>query len=425
VSRHAHHRAPFWRGALALAAVAGLGTLAACGSSAGGSSASGSSASASKSPIKIGIAVPIKSVVDFSESVAAAKGAARAVNKAGGVDGHPLQIVACNTQLNPNQELSCARTLIGDHVAATVGDSDYTNEKTANALYRSAGVAQIGDTPAGFSESDPNSYLFWGGQNYVNAAEIYAAAKWGGGKVGTVRLDDPFTAPVPAFWKAACQAEGCQIVSQAVVPSNTVTDYSPYAEQLVSGHPSVIAADLGPGLQPLMTALDQLGYTGQVADQDTNLTARNFLSQAAKVQDQYINIAPFPPPFASSQFPGIKQYLSEMQAERAAGDASAPGYLNDSQATTMDAWLGVHVFAEIAGPAHATDATSFKAAIDKATDVSLLGLAPNWDPTKVDLARLPRVSLDAWYFYTYVNGKPKLLNTKPAAMTDLVKKAFG
>lgn len=414
-------KSPLWRVLLALITGAGLGGLAACGSSSGSSS----SASASKSPIKIGIAVPIKSVVDFSESVAAAKGAARAINKAGGVDGHPLQIVSCSTELNPNQELSCARTLIGDHVAATVGDSNYTNEKTANSLYRSAGVAQLGDTPAGYSESDPNSYLFWGGQNYINAAEIYAATKWGGGKVGTVRLDDPFTAPFPAFWKKACQAEGCQIVSQAVIPSNTVTDYSPYAEQVVSGHPTVIAADLGPGLQPLMTALEQLGYTGQAANQDTNLTAKNFLSQPVSIQDQYINITPFPPPFASSQFPGIKQYLSEMKAERAAGDTEAPDYLNDSQATTMDAWLGVHVFAEIAGPAHAFDAASFKKAIDQAHNVSLLGLAPNWNPNKVNVAKLPRVSLDSWYFYTYVHGQPKLLNTKPAGMTSLVNEALG
>jgi ABC-type branched-subunit amino acid transport system substrate-binding protein len=368
--------------------------------------------------------VPIKSVVDFSESVSAAKGAARAINKAGGVGGHPLQIVSCNTGLNPNQELSCARTLIGDHVAATVGNSNYTNEKAANALYKSAGVAQIGNTPAGYSESDPNSYLFWGGQNYINAAEIYAATKWGGSKVGTLRLDDPFTAPFPAFWKKACQVEGCQIVAQSVLPSNSVTDFGPYAQQLVSGHPSVIVADVGPLLQPMMTALDQLGYTGKVAAQDTNLTAKNFLSQPVSIQDQYVNIAPFPPPFAASQYAGIKQFLTEMKAEKAAGDTTAPTYLDDSQATTMDAWLGVHVFAEIAGPAHASDTASFKKAIDAAHDVSLLGLAPAWNPNKVNVAQLPRVSLDSWYFYTYVNGKPELLNTKPAAMTSLVTRAL-
>jgi branched-chain amino acid transport system substrate-binding protein len=423
---------------VAFVAVAGLGSLAmtACSSSPGSTAAGGgstaspgaSSTAASGTPIKIGMSVPVKAVIDFSAAVSAAKGAVRAVNAAGGVDGHPLDLIVCNNQFNPNQERDCARTLISDGVVATVGDIDYSAEKDANELYQAAGVAQIGDTPSGFSETDPNSYLFWGGQSYVNAAEIYAAAKWGSGhKVATLDLAVPFDNPFPAFWRKACAVEGCQVVAQTTVQTNQTTDLSPYAQQLVSGQPDTIAVDLGPLLQELVPALDQLGYTGKVADQDTNLTPPNFLSQPAGIQDQYINISPFPPPFASGQFLGIKQFLTEMQAEAATGDSTAPTYTNDSDMSTMAAWLAVHVFAEIAGPAHAFTAASFKKAIDAAQNVSLLGLSPNWTPDEANAAvpSLPRVSLDAWYFYTYVNGKPKLLNSRPVALTSLVAKVLG
>jgi ABC-type branched-subunit amino acid transport system substrate-binding protein len=397
----------------------GGGSSAAGGASAAASSGSGGGASGT--PIKLGITVPIASVVDYGEAVSAAKGAARAINAAGGVNGHPLVIDSCNGGLDPNKETACVRKLISDKVAATVGNAIYTSEKTSDELFKKAGIAQIGNYASGISETDPNSYLFFGGQTYANAGQIYAATKWAGKKVGVVRLDFPYTAPYFDFYRKACQSLGCTVVSTAVIPSNEVTDFSTYASQLLKGNPDVIVPDLGPLILPLLKALNQLGFKGKMVMQDTNATTKAFQGQPASVQQQYIISSPFPPPSTADKFPGIKQFLKDMEAEKASGDSLAPTYTTYSQTATMDAYIAVYAFKEIASQAKAYDAGSFKKAIDSAKDVDLLGLTKPWTPSQVLDPKLPRASLDSWYFYKIVDGAPSLLQSETVAVTDIVK----
>lgn len=416
-----------YRSRTALVAAVAIVALvaAACGDDAKKSSTGGSgSSTASASPIKLGIAVPIRSHVDYSEAVAAAKAAARAINAKGGVDGHPIEIVECNTTLNPTKEQACARQLISDKVAATVGNANYTAEQAVADLYRNAGIAQVGNYPSGISETDANSSLFFGGQVYANAGQAYAASQWGGKRIGVVRLDFPYTKPYPDHYKNQCEQLGCEVVSVAVVPSNDTADLSPYASTLLRGQPDVIVPALGPLIIPLLKTMDQLGYKGKIVAQDTNFTTKNFHAQPQELKDRYIISTPFPPPFATDKFPGMQQFLDEMEAEKGAGNADAPTYSNYSQTATMNAWLGVHAFAKVAADADAYDAASFKQAIDKAHEIDLMGLTPKWDPSKVNFDKLPRASLDAWYFYTLVGGEPKLLNEQLVQVTDLVKTAF-
>ena len=387
-------------------------------------SAGASASSAAGSPIKLGIIVPVGTpAVNDIAAVAAARGAARAINTSGGVDGHPLSIVFCNSGLNPNQEHACVEQMINDHVAATVGNAIYTTEGESDLLFRQAGIAQIGNYASGVSESDPNSYLLWGGQNFDNAAQVYGGLKWVGKKVGLVRLSFPYTAAYFTWYDKAIPAQGGQVVSTAVTASNTVTDYSPYAAELVKGNPDFVSPDLGYTVVPLMQAMDQLGWNGKAVMQDTNFTPQEYGALSPKLQGQIITTSPFPPPFASSQFAGVREFLRDMQAEKAAGDSSAPtgGY---STTTTWDAYLGVRVFAEVASSAHAFDAASFKKAIDSAKNISLLGLAAPWTPSQVKYAKLPRANQDSWYFYTYVDGKGTLLNTTPATVTNIVESGF-
>lgn len=400
-------------------------TLSACSSSKKESSAggtTGASGGGNKSTLKVGIALPIHAVVDYAEAVAAAQGAVRAVNAKGGVDGHPLELMTCNTALNPTKEQACARDMIKAKVVATAGSANYTAEKAVADLFRAAGIPQIGDYPSGIGETDPNSYLLFGGQIYANAGQIYAADKYVGKKVAVVRLDFPYTAPYPDQYKKQCAQLGCTVVSVATVPSNAVTDLSPVASQLLQGNPDVIVPDLGPLIVPLMKSVNQLGFKGKIVAQDTNITYKNFFAQDEATQEQYVVSTPFPPPFAADKFPGMKEFNDEMAAEKAAGDADAPTYQNYSSSSTMSAWLAVHALADVASQAKADDAASIKKAFDAAHDIDLAGFA-KWDPSKVNCEKLPRASLDLWWYYTIKNGKATLLDDKSVAVTDLVKAA--
>ena len=56
--------------------------------------------------------------MDYSEAVSAAKGAVRAINATGGVNGHPLVLLTCNSALLPTTEQACDRQMIAAHPAA-------------------------------------------------------------------------------------------------------------------------------------------------------------------------------------------------------------------------------------------------------------------------------------------------------------------
>jgi len=144
----------------ARAAVA-LMTAAAC-VAASGVLAAGPSAAASKSVIKIGVVAPIgvPSYVD-PYSPAALRAEIRAINAGGGFSGHPLALVYCNDMGNPNQTIICARTMVSDHVVATIGGSALDDAALVSTL-KAAKIPMIAFNP--FTQfTSPNEYLLSGG----------------------------------------------------------------------------------------------------------------------------------------------------------------------------------------------------------------------------------------------------------------------
>jgi branched-chain amino acid transport system substrate-binding protein len=398
----------------------------ACSSS---GSSSGSGSSADSSPINLGIITDVDTAgTDHSDVLAAAKGAVRAVNKAGGVNGHPLKLLFCNENLEPNQAEACVRQMVSGHVAAMVGNTIYTAEQYADETFRAAGIAQLGNTADGISEHDPNSYMLDGGQTFANGGQIYGASTLAGKRIAYVGIALPFTAPYLAFYRKACVSLGCQIVSTATVPSETATDFAPEAAALMQGKPQVVVVDVGLGIIPLLRTMDQLGYTGKVVIQDANFTTKNFFAQACAQQRQFVLQSTYPPPFLAANDPGLKEYTKDMQAEKAAGDSAAPDYTKFFDSFDMNAYLAVKAFAEVASTAHAYDAASFKKAINAARNIDILGLKPPWNPNDSLFAQLPRVNRDQYFYYTTnscSSPAPKVLgSTTTGAVTKVVKAAY-
>ena len=50
----------------------------------------------------------------------AGKATAKAINAAGGVNGHPIVLEVCDDKFDPNQAADCARQAVSDNVAAVV-----------------------------------------------------------------------------------------------------------------------------------------------------------------------------------------------------------------------------------------------------------------------------------------------------------------
>ena len=136
----------------------------------------------SSSVIKVGMIADEGTAVDLSWAVATAQGALIRINAQGGIAGHHVQLIFCNEALDPNKAVACARQLMGDHVIAFVGNQPLAAEANVDELLRQ-GIANVAPSSYGPSDSDPNSYLLFGGQDFVNAAQLDFGIKYGGPKM--------------------------------------------------------------------------------------------------------------------------------------------------------------------------------------------------------------------------------------------------
>lgn len=419
MTKFARSRAP--RIGAVTVAVAAACAVAACSSSASSSSASdpASASSASATPtasvIKLGIIANTGTAVNSGASVAAAEGAVRDVNARGGINGHPLQLVYCNENLDPNQARACARTLVSDHVMAAVSNQVATAETDVDTILRDAGIANVAPFSYGdFSGTDPNSYLIYGGLQYANAAMASYAVTAGYKRVAVIEIGNAnSTGYVPLISKVVAKLGG-SYAGTVTVPQVT-SDLSTQAAALMSMNPdAVILLASTPAELAVMKDMSQLGYQGKFVTDGGQPETQAQLESLGSVADSVLNVSPFPP-VSATDVKGIAEFRSDMAAEKAAGDANAPTDTGYIPSNDINAWVAVMAVDEIASAARADDAASFKAAISKATDVDLLGLAPAWtsDKTAGADAVYPRASNAAFYFGKWDGSQITLVSGKP------------
>ena len=165
---------------------------AACGSS---SPKTSDANSASASPVKVmdiaTLTSPGETVNLYPEAPAGAKAAANAINQHGGIGGHPIQIIVCDDQANPDQAATCGRDAVSDHVVAVISQSlfssSYINELGAasiplvgNDLYADPDYT----SPYSFPVDTSSPALYAGG-----ATELMK--KYGVKKISIARIDTP------------------------------------------------------------------------------------------------------------------------------------------------------------------------------------------------------------------------------------------
>jgi branched-chain amino acid transport system substrate-binding protein len=136
-------------------------------------------------PIRIGMInqenTPLGS---FPEVRAAAEAAAAWVNaELGGVDGRPIEIIACITSFDVEQSQSCAIELQQAGVVALVGGVDITSNGSYPVIEQN-GLPVVGGIPATLVEQrSPNAFFFSGGGAGGAAAMMAHAAEAGAERV--------------------------------------------------------------------------------------------------------------------------------------------------------------------------------------------------------------------------------------------------
>jgi hypothetical protein len=203
----------------------------------------------------------------------------------------------------------------------------------------------------------------------------------------------------------------------------TTTSFAPYVAAAAAKHADVTYLAMS-GQQEAEFALaaeqagDDFTTWSAAASFPTNLLKT--IGPTSPFVKSMLFVADLPPWTATSQYPLLKQFDSDMKAEAATGDKyAAPGYYSNAM---LYGWYAVHAFAVVAGQVHGTvNAQSVLAQLRKVKDLDL-GLPPVWSPNISGPNGFSRISPSAWdeYALKLVNGKWALAYSKPFDVESFV-----
>jgi ABC-type branched-subunit amino acid transport system substrate-binding protein len=210
---------------------------------------SGASAGAKTSgtPIKLMAIGPISAPGFSIASIpVGAQIAINQINASGGVNGHPLKLIQCNDENNPNTATSCARQAISDKVAAVVGGLSIYDLDIVPYL-KKANIAWIGEaSDDAYGHADTNMFNVGDEGITINVAIGEAAVAKGCQKVAIVlsALSPPSAAAqMTAGVKAG--GHGATVVGTFTPPA-TNPDWASIASAVRSAGAQCIDAQTGP-----------------------------------------------------------------------------------------------------------------------------------------------------------------------------------
>jgi ABC-type branched-subunit amino acid transport system substrate-binding protein len=406
--------------ALAIAICAACGSASGAGTSSSNTSGAGSSDSLTGgltgSPILIGnISAEGTSYDNNNDRLATIRAAIRAINKSGGIKGHPLELIYCNGQHDPNAELSCANQLVSDHVVATIG-SEVANPSVIGVL-NNASIADI-DTEAYVPEefTNPDSYLLTGGASYQVAGVVSEAAALGYKKLFFIGAtgEDLYVSIV----KQVAAKKGIKVVGESLLAANTA-DFDPTAAQVgSSGADSVIIEEAPQQLISIVNAIEAQGLHPEFLTNGDIPHPSDLASMSNGAGNDFLIGADTPPPSAT-QFPAIKQFNAEIAAEYSSGDHDAT--ISQMRMSAVRTWLDTHIFAEVAKTLTTVTAASVRHAYDTDTNINGLGLVPSWTPSTTGCyTGYPRVSNPYIWYLKVQNNQFVLAANQPVNMDPLL-----
>jgi ABC-type branched-subunit amino acid transport system substrate-binding protein len=368
----------WWRlAAVGLAACAVSGSVAACGSDDdkddGGGAATASETTAAKpaftgAKVKVMWVGPLKSAVaEGSDTLAAVKAAALAINNSGGLAGHEVEVEACNNS-SANTEVKCARKAASDGTIAIIGSAFFYNWAPVGKVLEKAGIPNVASLSVTVPEfSSPVNYPIDVPSISVLACPQLMAASAGAKKISAIAQDLPVQIEVMKTIKALTEAQNLSFGTDARV-GTTETDYSAVAKSLGDAGSDTVVNFLVPTVQgPLFTAASSLGVKFQTCASPASFSRPVLKQLGERAGDVYL-ATNLPALSQADSVPLLKELDVQQAAAAKAGIDSAGTDKIETPANVVRAWLGMQILKQVA-PDVSGDLTaaSLKTALDKAT----------------------------------------------------------
>jgi len=187
-----------------------------------------------------------------------------------GVDGHPIELVTCDTQFSPDLSQACAQQMVAQHVLAVVGGIDVWG--TGITTLENNGIPYVGGIPVSFQASrSPVSFQFssgiWGS---VLGEGEYVWRKHHARRVAIIAADFGPITDAAELGKRALGRRGVKVTLVSVAPINA--DMVQALNAAAQSDPdAIIALTADSGCKPTMLTAAQIGlkipmlYTGACA----------------------------------------------------------------------------------------------------------------------------------------------------------------
>lgn len=373
-------------------------------------SASATTVQASGSPILIGVTSVVgNATADHTTSVAATRAAVRAINAAGGVNGHPLEIDFCDNGYDAGKSTACAKEFVSNGVVAMTASSAPFGEDVIAKVLEAAGIPQVGDNAIAQWVTSANEFPV---TQYLPGvyADIPACQMLGFKTIAITGTDNSFGEGFAKILRGvAAKFPDVKVVpaTDRVVMPVTATDVSTQVRQVLDEIGDDKACIDMSGVYPQQQILFLNGLKTFNADPTkikvlwglASSTPKDLQQVGPLVKDYLLSISSFAPLAERSNLATMQQYVDEISAAKAAGDSGLPDVTGDAVQNDADiqAWLGVHALAKVMEQEKAYTAKDIMSAMLRVKDVDIGDLTPPWTPTASGGTAFPR--LPAYNYY--------------------------
>jgi len=289
-----------WKRMLAAAAAtSALAVLvAACGST---------TTSTTKSPLVIGFANPItgaEATYGVSD-LNAVNMAAAALNSQGGVLGHKIQIISCDTKADPATGVACAHLFVSDNVDAVIGFFNSDISIPASGILHTAGIPMVSGAstnPQLTLQGFKNVFRICGTDNFQGQVEADFVYKVLHIKTAVaINDEETYGEGVSQYFVQNFQKLGGKILSQQGINASA-TDFSSLLTQIKGLNPGAIQfGGFNPAAGLLAKQAKSLGIDVPFISDDGTIGPLFYQTGGAATVGAYLSSEPAPQDLATSK----------------------------------------------------------------------------------------------------------------------------
>jgi branched-chain amino acid transport system substrate-binding protein len=410
------------RGSKSLAPVvlAGLLILAACGDDDDGGDEGATDTTAATAdetttttveltgePIKVMVLYEGSGAVATPEVPEGAIAAAEAINRDGGVEGSPIEVLECDLANDPNTARACGQQAVDEGVVAVVGPVS-ANAGEYFPLLEAAQIPVIANVPAAAADfTSMASFPLSGGIVTASAGLADVLASEGGATtISLARIDLAAAAAIGIFANVALERSGLEVNNDIGIPVGAPDMATYVASVLEGGTDGVLVGLSGQDATNFIIQLRQTNPDVPISATTTEFAA--VVDALGEASDGIYVTGFFENPTTNAD--AYDQFVADLEA---AGFDDDSGFRNNS-------YSGVQLVAEVIGGLPEKTGPALLAALPTVTGLDL-PLLPPLQFVEGGLGGIPRLfnpcgmylQLDGGEFTTLTDGFFDMLSGEP------------